>query len=69
MRKFKCTECGHEFEVAHGASGMGRNMKCPKCGGAVHRANGDGPPEGRGACGSRPGHGPGRTGSGGGRRP
>lgn len=48
MRKFKCADCGHEFEVAYGTGGAGRDMKCPQCGGAVHRADAGGPPEGCG---------------------
>jgi len=62
MRKFKCAACNHEFTVPHGTGVMGRDMKCPKCGGAVHRTDQAGPPEGRGACGAAPGKGPGRRG-------
>lgn len=60
MRKFKCSDCGHIFEVAHGTGGPGRGLKCPACGGAVHRLDAGGPAGGRGACGARPGHGAGR---------
>lgn len=52
MRKFKCAACGHEFEVPHGTGGTGRDMKCPECGGLLHRADAGGPPEG---CGPAPG--------------
>jgi DNA-directed RNA polymerase subunit RPC12/RpoP len=48
MRRFKCAECGHELEISHGTGGAGRNIKCPRCGGAVHRVDAGGPPEGRG---------------------
>jgi predicted DNA-binding protein (UPF0251 family) len=35
-RKFKCAECGHEWEEPHG---KGRLDACPKCGGKnIHRA-------------------------------
>ena len=59
MRKFKCYDCENEFEVPHGTGGMGRQMKCPKCGGNnVHRVDagsgmGRGPSaEGRGRGGA-----------------
>ena len=50
VRRFKCYDCGNEFEVPHGTGGMGRQMKCPKCGGSnVHRADpGQGAGRGRG---------------------
>lgn len=60
MRKFKCDGCGHEFEIPHGVGGKGKDMKCPTCGGPVHRADDAGPARGRGACGATPGKGPGR---------
>ena len=31
MRKFKCDDCHHEFEVSHGQGGRGADMKCPQC--------------------------------------
>jgi len=41
LKKFKCYECGYEWEVPYGT---GRPLKCPKCGSSnIHRA-----PEDRG---------------------
>ncbi|MBN1289156.1 MAG: hypothetical protein JXA49_05915 [Actinobacteria bacterium] len=41
-RKFKCYDCGHEFEVPYGTGGMGRDMNCPECNSAnIHRGDGD----------------------------
>jgi predicted DNA-binding protein (UPF0251 family) len=38
-RKFKCPDCGHEWEEPHGT---GRPSACPKCGSkSIHRAPGD----------------------------
>jgi len=34
MRKFRCEDCQHEFEVPHGQGGRGIEMNCPKCGGS-----------------------------------
>ena len=59
MRKFKCYDCGHEWEVPYGTGGTGIQMKCPKCESTnVHRSDagggrGRGPgPEGRGRGGT-----------------
>ena len=32
MRKFKCQDCQHEFEVPYGEGGRGVDMTCPECG-------------------------------------
>jgi DNA-directed RNA polymerase subunit RPC12/RpoP len=38
MRRFKCYDCQHEFEVPFGQGGRGAEMTCPKCGSSnVHR--------------------------------
>lgn len=54
MRKFKCDDCGYEFEVPRGTEGKGRDMKCPKCGGNIHRIDsggkGKGAGKGEGKC-------------------
>lgn len=54
MRKFKCDECGHEFDVPFGEKGQGRDLKCPECGGKPHRVDtggkGRGAGKGQGAC-------------------
>ncbi|MBM7853955.1 putative RNA-binding Zn-ribbon protein involved in translation (DUF1610 family) [Desulfohalotomaculum tongense] len=39
MRHFKCSSCGHEFSVPFGNGQMGSQMKCPQCGGVVHRSH------------------------------
>jgi predicted DNA-binding protein (UPF0251 family) len=31
MRKFKCRECHHDFEVPFGIGGSGCEMTCPQC--------------------------------------
>jgi putative FmdB family regulatory protein len=42
MRKFRCADCGHTFELAYGTAMPGGSMDCPKCGGKnVHRAEED----------------------------
>ncbi|HEX54619.1 MAG: hypothetical protein DRO90_02115 [Candidatus Altiarchaeales archaeon] len=66
VRRFKCYNCNHEFEVPYGTGVRGRDMKCPKCGSNnIHRLDagprgmgmGRGPsPQGRGRGG--PGRGP-----------
>ncbi len=54
QRKFKCTACSHEFEVAHGTGQRGHDIKCPSCGEQVYRldsgcgGNGRGNGRGRG---------------------
>ncbi|MTI80927.1 MAG: zinc ribbon domain-containing protein [Firmicutes bacterium] len=37
MRNFKCSSCGHEFTVSFGSGQSGSQLKCPQCGGVVHR--------------------------------
>jgi DNA-directed RNA polymerase subunit RPC12/RpoP len=38
MRKFKCHDCQHKFEVPYGEGGRGADMACPKCGSHnIHR--------------------------------
>ncbi len=50
QRKFKCADCGHEWQVAYGTGKPGREMVCPKCGSRnIHRADSRG--RGRGQCG------------------
>ncbi|MBO8138779.1 MAG: hypothetical protein H0Z40_11785 [Desulfotomaculum sp.] len=39
MRHFKCSSCGHEFSVPFGSGQSGNQMKCPECGGVVHRSH------------------------------
>ncbi|MDI6892307.1 MAG: hypothetical protein QMD08_04870 [Actinomycetota bacterium] len=42
QRKFRCYDCGHEFQVPYGTGVPGARMTCPKCGSSnVHRAEGD----------------------------
>ncbi len=36
-RRFKCTSCGIEFEVAHGTGRSGAHIHCPSCGAQVYR--------------------------------
>jgi len=63
-RKFRCYDCENEFEVPYGTGGMGRQMKCPKCGGNnVHRVD-SGPRAGRGRGPSAEGRGRGGAGRG-----
>ena len=50
---FKCTQCGHRFELFTSISGRGE-AKCPKCGGEVARVY-----EGRWALGRSAGGGSG----------
>jgi uncharacterized protein len=53
MRKFKCYECSHEWEIPYGT---GRPAECPHCKSEnIHRAEGD-----RGHSRSNRGFGPGR---------
>ncbi len=38
MRKFKCFNCQHEWQLPHGEGGQGTEMTCPKCGSHnIHR--------------------------------
>lgn len=54
-RRFKCTACGHEFEVPFCNGQRGRDIPCPKCGqGPVCRA-GSGRQGGGGGPGCRRG--------------
>jgi rubredoxin len=42
MRKFKCYECLHIFEIPHGEGGRGVDLVCPQCGSQnVHRIKND----------------------------
>ncbi len=42
MRKFKCYECQHIFEIPHGEGGRGVDLVCPQCGSQnVHRIKDD----------------------------
>jgi predicted DNA-binding protein (UPF0251 family) len=53
MRKFKCYDCRHDWELSHGT---GRPGNCPSCKSTnIHRAEDDrgyarGPEKGRGTC-------------------
>jgi predicted DNA-binding protein (UPF0251 family) len=50
LRKFKCYDCGHSWEVPYGT---GRPENCPSCKGEnLHRTEGigSGPGRGRGIC-------------------
>ncbi len=50
-RKFKCYDCGHQWDLPHGNGQMGINLKCPKCNSSnVHRVNGGGYGGRRGLC-------------------
>ena len=63
-RKFRCYDCGNEWEVPHGTGGMGRQMKCPQCGSNnIHRVD-SGPRSGRGRGPSAEGRGRGGAGRG-----
>ncbi len=38
MRKFKCYDCDHIWQLPHGQGGRGSEQTCPKCGSSnVHR--------------------------------
>ena len=38
MRRFKCYECGHTWEIPFGTGGRGIDQVCPQCGSkSVHR--------------------------------
>ena len=40
MRKFKCLECGHVWELPFGEGGRGVDQICPKCNSrTVYRAS------------------------------
>ncbi len=46
MRKFKCYDCGHIWEIPFGQGGRGVNLTCPQCESQnVHRLS---KPRGRG---------------------
>ena len=53
QRKFKCTACGHEFEVPHGTGQMGHQMNCPNCGAQVYRLDSGSARRGRGFGGGK----------------
>ena len=39
MRKFKCYDCDHTWELSFGQGGRGMDQVCPKCGSTnVHRS-------------------------------
>ena len=43
VRKFKCRECHHDFEVPFGTGSRGYETTCPQCGKQdVHRTDNDG---------------------------
>ena len=62
MRKFKCDECGHTWELPYGEGGRGIDLTCPQCGKKnIHRlANEHGFGWGRGQRGARNAGGRGR---------
>lgn len=62
-RKFVCASCGYELEVPYGTGGAGSQMKCPQCGGIVHRVD-PGGGRGRGPAGGGRGTGMGGRGPG-----
>jgi len=67
MRRFRCYDCGHQFQVAYGVGGPGAQMTCPNCGGRnIHRAEIDRgfARAGRGRRATDPGRGRGRPGRG-----
>lgn len=39
LRRFVCASCGHGFEMLYGTGQSGKQMKCPVCGGVVHRTD------------------------------
>lgn len=42
MRKFKCYDCDHTWELSFGQGGRGMDQVCPECGSKnVHRAGGE----------------------------
>ena len=44
-RKFRCFDCGYEWEEPFGTGRMGADMTCPKCGSKnVHRVDNNPPP-------------------------
>jgi predicted RNA-binding Zn-ribbon protein involved in translation (DUF1610 family) len=60
QRKFRCSDCGHRWEVQYGTGESGAQMRCPKCGSHdIHRAEAPGRGRGPSAAGRGRG-GPGR---------
>jgi len=42
MRKFKCYDCDHSWELPFGQGGRGMDQVCPECGSKnVHRTGGE----------------------------
>ena len=42
MRKFKCNDCGHTWELPFGQGVRGMDQVCPECGSKnVHRVGGE----------------------------
>ena len=49
MRKFKCYDCDHTWELSFGQGGRGMDQVCPDCGSKnIHRSGGE---RGRGSGG------------------
>ncbi len=54
MRKFKCYDCDHAWDLTFGQGGRGMDQVCPECGSKnIHRVNGE---RGRGKRGRGWGH-------------
>lgn len=52
MRRFKCYDCNHEWEIPFGTGESGKLMECPKCKSSnVHRSDAGGHGRGPGAAG------------------
>ena len=44
-RRFRCFDCGYEWDVPFGTGQRGIEMRCPKCGSPnVHRIDNNPPP-------------------------